>query len=80
MDWTVVSPLPRDRPLRVLELFAGVGSATQGLVRGGYTVGEVIACEKRGASKELHRWAGEQLKKEFPGRVGERAWTQLTTF
>ncbi|GAQ92009.1 hypothetical protein KFL_009030040, partial [Klebsormidium nitens] len=36
LDWRVIQPLPRDRPLRVLELFAGVGAATQALARVGY--------------------------------------------
>jgi hypothetical protein len=43
LDQRVVPPLPRDRPLRVLELFAGVGSATQALARLGYHVGGVVA-------------------------------------
>jgi hypothetical protein len=51
IDWRVVPPLPTDRPLRVLELFAGVGTATQAMVRRGYAVGEVIACERRGAAR-----------------------------
>lgn len=28
VDWTIVAPLPTERPLRVVELFAGVGAAT----------------------------------------------------
>jgi hypothetical protein len=31
LHWRVVPPLPTDRPLRVLELFAGVGATTQAL-------------------------------------------------
>jgi hypothetical protein len=39
LDWRVVSPLPTDRPLWVLELFAGVGATTQALGRVGYMIG-----------------------------------------
>lgn len=34
LDQRLVPPLPSDRPLRVLEIFAGVGTATQALARG----------------------------------------------
>lgn len=54
LDQQVIPPLPRDRPLRVLELFAGVGAATQALVRVGYSLGEVIACEVRRAARQVH--------------------------
>lgn len=77
IDWSVVSPLPTDRPLRVLELFAGVGAATQAVVRLGYSVGEVIACERRGAARQAHSSAVQRLGKEFPERVSSKAGAQL---
>lgn len=77
LDWRVVRPLPQDRPLRVLELFAGVGAATEALVRLGYCVGEVIACELRGAARQVHQHAMGQLAKEFPNRCAPRAAAQL---
>lgn len=77
LDWRVIRPLPQDRPLRVLELFADVGAATQALVRLGYSVGEVIACEVRGAARQVHRHAMGQLAKEFPDRCRPGAAAQL---
>lgn len=77
LDQRVVPPLPTDGLLRVLELFAGVGSATQALVRLSYQVGEVIACEARGAARQVHRHALGELRKEFPARVGAKAGAQL---
>jgi hypothetical protein len=77
LNQRVVPPLPMGRPLRVMELFAGVGSATQALVRLGYQVGEVIACEARGAARQVHRHALGELRKEFPAAVGAKAGAQL---
>jgi SAM-dependent methyltransferase len=77
LDQWVVPPLPQDRPLRVLELFSGVGSATQALVRLGYQVGEVVACEARGAARQVHKHALDALTQEFPEVVGARAGAQL---
>jgi hypothetical protein len=57
LDQRLVPPLARDRPLRILELFAGVGSGTQAIARLGYSVGEVIACEARGAARVVHAHA-----------------------
>jgi hypothetical protein len=77
LDQRLVPPLPPDRPLRVLELFSGVGSATQALVRLGYQVGEVVACEARGAARQLHGHAMGELQREFPTTVGPKAGAQL---
>jgi hypothetical protein len=77
LDQGVVPPLPRDRPLRVLEMFAGVGLATQALARLGYHVGNVIACEARGAARQVHRHALEGLRSEFSLTVGVKAGAQL---
>ena len=77
VDWTVIKGLPTDRPLRVLELVAGVGTATQALVRLGYTVGRVFACEKRNAARMVHQWSGDKLAGAFPGRVEKEALGQL---
>jgi hypothetical protein len=57
LDWRVVPPLPTDRPLRVLELLAGVGAKTQALARVRYMIGEVVACELRGAARQVHQHA-----------------------
>jgi hypothetical protein len=54
LDQQLVPPLPNDRPLRILELFAGVGTGTQALARLGYQIGEVVACEARGAARVVH--------------------------
>jgi hypothetical protein len=67
LDQSLTSPLPRDRPLRILELFAGVGTGIQALVRLGYGIGEVIACEARGAARVVHAHAVSELVKDFPG-------------
>lgn len=60
-----------------VKLFTGVGSATQALVRLGYQVGEVVACEARRAARQVHKHALEELKREFPATVGIRAGAQL---
>jgi hypothetical protein len=77
LDQRVVPPLPGNRPLRIMELFAGVGSATQALVRLGYQVGEVVACEAWGAARQVHQHALEALGEEFPAAVGAKAGAQL---
>lgn len=77
LDQALIPPLPEDRPLRVLELFAGVGSATQALARLGYRVGEVTACEMRGAARQAHAHALAGLGKEFPQAVFAKAGAQL---
>lgn len=51
--------------------------ATQALVRLGYQVGEVIACEAPGAARHVHLHAVRELSKEFGTRVGPRAGSQL---
>jgi hypothetical protein len=77
IGWSVVPPLPPDWPLRVLELFAGVGTVTQAMARLGYAVGEVIACERRGAARQAHAHAVQQLHKEFLDLVANRTRAQL---
>ncbi|GAQ91734.1 hypothetical protein KFL_008410050 [Klebsormidium nitens] len=77
INWNVAAPLPADRPLRILELFAGAGAATQAVARLGYSVGEVIACERRGAARQAHSRALQRLAKEFPNQVSQRAGAQL---
>jgi hypothetical protein len=77
LDQSLVPALPRDRPLRVLELFAGVGAGTQALARLGYHVGEVVACEAWGAARVVHAHAVAELAKEFPGTVARRAGAQM---
>jgi hypothetical protein len=77
IDCTLVPPLPTDCLLRVLELFAGVGAATQAVVRLGYAVGEVVACERRGAARQAHARSIQQLRKEFPTLVMGRAGAQV---
>ncbi|GAQ91508.1 hypothetical protein KFL_007970030 [Klebsormidium nitens] len=77
LDQTLVPALPSDRPLRVLEFFAGVGSATQALARLGYELGEVVACEARGAARVVHAHSLTELAREFPGTVSSRAGAQL---
>ncbi|GAQ93292.1 hypothetical protein KFL_014220010, partial [Klebsormidium nitens] len=77
LDQRLVPALPGDRPLRVLELFAGVGSATQALARLGYELGEFIACEARGAARVVHAHALSELAREFPQTVRGRAGAQL---
>jgi hypothetical protein len=77
LDRTFVPPLSKDRPLTVLELFSGVGSATQALVRLGYQVGEVVACEARGAARQAHAHALKELRAEFPASVAAKAGAQL---
>jgi hypothetical protein len=61
----------------VLELFAGVGATTQAQARVGYMIGEVVACELRGAAMHIHRHALTQLAREFPTRVSAKAGAQL---
>lgn len=77
LDRRLVGPLPRNRPLRVVELYAGVGTATQALVRLGYQVGEVVACEARGVARQAHAHALGELQAESPVRVAVRAGAQL---
>jgi hypothetical protein len=77
LDQRLVPPLPCDRPLRILELFAGVGTGSQALARLGYHVGEVIACEARGAASVVHAHALAELVSEFPGTVARRARAQV---
>lgn len=43
----------------------------------GYAIGEVVACELRGAAQQVHRHAMTQLAKEFPTRVSAKAGAQL---
>jgi site-specific DNA-cytosine methylase len=61
----------------VLELFAGVGATTQVLARVEYAIGEVVACELRGAARQVHRHALTQLAREFPTQVSAKAGAQL---
>lgn len=77
LDQRLVPPLPADRPLQSLELFSGVGSATQALARLGYQLGEVVACEVRGAARQVHLHAMGELRKEFGATVGPKAGAQL---
>jgi hypothetical protein len=77
LDQRLVSALAQDRPLRVLELFAGVGTGTQALARLGYHVGEVVACEARGAARVVHAHQLAQLTDEFPATVAKRTGAQL---
>jgi hypothetical protein len=77
LDQRLVPPLPRDRPLRVLELFAGIGAGTQALARLGYHIGQVVACEARGAARVVRAHALSELVEEFPAIVAKRAGAQL---
>jgi hypothetical protein len=77
LDQRLVPPLSRERPLWILELFAGVGTGTQTLARLGYNVGEVVACEARGAARMVGAHALAKLTAEFPGTVAERAGAQM---
>lgn len=77
LDQSLVPALPLDRPLRVLEIFAGVGSATQALARLGYSLGEVVACEARGAARVVHAHSLTELAREFPQAVSSKAGAQL---
>jgi hypothetical protein len=77
LDHRLVPPLPQDRPLRVLELFAGVGTGNQALARLGYHIGEVIACEARGAARVVHAHSLAELAAEFPATVAKGAGAQL---
>jgi hypothetical protein len=54
-----------------------VGSATQALARLGYQVGEVTACEVRGAARQAHAHALASLSREFPTTVSAKAGAQL---
>jgi hypothetical protein len=47
------------------------------MARLGYAVGEVIACERRGAARQVHAHAVQQLHKEFPDLVANRTGAQL---
>jgi hypothetical protein len=77
IEQKLVPPLPRSRPLRVLEVFAGVGNGTQALARLGYQIGEVIACEARGAARVVHAHSLVQLVEGFPKTVARKAGAQL---
>jgi hypothetical protein len=77
LDRRLVPPLPQGRPLRVVELFAGVGSSTQALMRLGYHLGEVVACEARGAARQAHAHSLRELHREFPSLVAFRTGAQL---
>jgi hypothetical protein len=77
LDQRLVPPLPMDRPLRVLEIFAGVRSATQALARLGYQIGEIVACKMRGAARQVHAHAVGALGREIPGVVSAKAGAQL---
>lgn len=61
----------------MLELFSGVGAGTQALVRLGYQLGEVIACERRGAARQVHAEALQRLAAEFPDRLSRKAGARL---
>jgi hypothetical protein len=43
----------------------------------GYAVGKVIACERRGAARQVHAHAVQQLHEEFPDLVTHRTGAQL---
>jgi hypothetical protein len=77
LDEQLVPPLPTDRPLRILELFAGVGTGTHALARLGYQTGEVVACEARGAARVVHAHSLSALATEFPKTVANKARAQL---
>jgi hypothetical protein len=77
IEQKLVPPLPRGRPLRVLELFAGVGTGTQALARLGYQIGEVIAREAQEAARVVHAHSLVQLAAEFPKTVARKAGAQL---
>jgi hypothetical protein len=77
LDQRLVPPLPTNRPLRILELFAGIGTGTQALARLGYHIGGVVACEARGAARVVHAHALSELAAEFPETVAPRAGAQL---
>jgi site-specific DNA-cytosine methylase len=46
-------------------------------VRLGYHLGEVVACEARGAARQAHAHSLRELQQEFPSRVDVKAGAQL---
>jgi hypothetical protein len=77
LNQQLVSPLPTDRPLRILELFAGVGTGAHALARLGYHIGEVVACKAREAARVVHAHSLSELAAEFSETVASRVGAQL---